>query len=106
MFLTSIRYLIVENVKYVKHTILFAHLAFRQLSFWARCVIRRVGSWVNSDNSTKIRQKERSSKMDSPRRDYTRLGKVVSVYDKKGAHATRIKNEIEMRLKKHNFGDF
>jgi hypothetical protein len=51
--------------------VLFANSAISQQDFWAKLVIRRVCYWVRSDNSTKICQTERSTKMVSPRRDYT-----------------------------------
>ena len=52
----------------------WARRVIRRLSYWVSSVIRRVDYWVNSDNSTKIRRKEHSTKTVSPRRDYTNTG--------------------------------
>ncbi len=46
-------------------------VVFGQIVSFVQLTIRQVDYWAKSDDSTKIWQIKHSSKMDSPRRDYT-----------------------------------
>jgi len=65
------KYLLISIWFVLKISLDIGQVVFGQIVSFVQLTIRQVDYWAKSDDSTKIRQIKHSSKMDSPRRDYT-----------------------------------